>query len=62
MWTYNKKDKMQPTSSSKTGLTRRTVEGKAPLEDILGRKEKKQDSRDAVEFSHDQSTIERRAQ
>jgi hypothetical protein len=46
-----RKDKTQPTSSSKTGLTRRTTEGRTSFEDVLNRKEKKLDSKKALEFS-----------
>jgi rubredoxin len=36
-----RKDKTQPVSSSKTGLTRRTTEGGTPFEDVLDRKDKR---------------------
>jgi hypothetical protein len=37
--TLPRKDKAQPTRSSKTGLTRRTTEGGTPFEAVLDRKE-----------------------
>jgi hypothetical protein len=46
-----RKDKTHPTSSSKTGLTKRTTEGGTPFKDVLDHKERRQDSKKAVEFS-----------